>query len=235
MPRKPYRETFDDGPGGWLGWCAGGQGARRLHLRDGVATVWSPWGVDTNHAPPGAGYLHLLYALPLADFGLASMGGANRFLDEGCSHDLTNARMTLTMRGELNARGAQLLLLIQANVGDVRTNDVLIAQPIAVEPEWRDTELLLAPDQDQWLNMGTRGPGADYDRYGQAPISQALQHVDVDLILVLFPLDVQPREAHLVPAGDRDRLLAGAEYEVDHDRLPSGFVQLSEVRIDYPD
>ena len=63
MRRTEYFEDFDATPGGWLGWMGGGGGARRLELRDSVAIVRSPWGVDFNHAPPGAGYLHLLYAL----------------------------------------------------------------------------------------------------------------------------------------------------------------------------
>src|SRR6188768_4142229 len=53
--REAYLETFDHGPGGWYA-------DRRYALRvwDGVAYCYSPWWVDANHAPPGAGYLHLV-------------------------------------------------------------------------------------------------------------------------------------------------------------------------------
>ena len=53
--RRTYVETFDDGPGGWYG-------GRKFALPvwDGVAYCYSPWWVDANHAPPGAGYLHML-------------------------------------------------------------------------------------------------------------------------------------------------------------------------------
>src|SRR5712672_957512 len=53
--RRTYVETFDNGPGGWYA-------DRRyaLPVWDGVAYCHSPWWLDANHAPPGAGYLHLL-------------------------------------------------------------------------------------------------------------------------------------------------------------------------------
>jgi hypothetical protein len=50
-----YRETFDNGAGGWVADLSS-----RLPVWDGVAYCHSPWSIDANHAPPGAGYLHLL-------------------------------------------------------------------------------------------------------------------------------------------------------------------------------
>src|SRR5258706_16071888 len=86
--RHMYLETFDHGPGGW-------SSDRRYALTvwDGVAYCYSPWWVDANHAPPGAGYLHLLLwmhtdrrnyegkeeVLKLLPY------VANRFVDEGYS------------------------------------------------------------------------------------------------------------------------------------------------------
>ena len=54
MPRV-YNEEFTDGPGGWIA-----DVRSPLPIWDGVAHCYSPWTVDANHAPPGAGYLHLL-------------------------------------------------------------------------------------------------------------------------------------------------------------------------------
>ena len=58
-----YVETFDGKGSGWIGWGGPGVGATALDIRDGIAVSRSPWWVDFNHAPPGGGYLHLLYAL----------------------------------------------------------------------------------------------------------------------------------------------------------------------------
>ena len=78
--------------------------------------------------------------------------------------------------------------------------------------------------------MGTRGPGADCESYGEAPIGDALRDVNVDIILVLFPLDIVPAKRL---AGDPHKLRAGKDYELDRSRLPSGWISLDEVRIDY--
>ena len=57
MTPRTYVTTFDDGPGGWVGRKVA------LEVADGIAISRSPWWVDANHAPPGGGYLHLLYIL----------------------------------------------------------------------------------------------------------------------------------------------------------------------------
>lgn len=229
-----YLETFDDGPGGWLGWMAGGGGPRQLELVDGAAKTQPPWGIDFNHAPPGAGYLHLPYVLITSGHQRTDLSGPNRFVNGGYATDLTSARFTVRLRGEMEMRGAELLLLIQAGVPrhnpTVVANLVLKGQPIAVTPDWSEQTLHLAPDPAQWLCMGTRGAGADCPIYGCAPVEQVLRDVNVDLILVLFGLDVVP--AHPLQ-GDPHRLRAGKDYPVDASRLPSGFILLDTVRIDY--
>ena len=55
-----YEETFDRGPGGWWGFAGNHLGLQPLAWRRGVVTTRSPWWIDYNHAPPGAGYLHML-------------------------------------------------------------------------------------------------------------------------------------------------------------------------------
>lgn len=230
--RGDYCETFDDGPGGWLGWEGGGGGPRRLEILQSAAVVRSPWGVDFNHAPPGAGYLHLLYVLlTFPKKAMEALAGRNRFVGGGFSRDLRGADFVVRLKGDLDAKGARLLLLVQADVGPVRANHVLLAQPIPVGPTWRETRLHLAPDPTQWLCLGTRGQGADCASYGFAPIERVLADVNIDLILVLFPLDVRPAVA---VSGDAHRLRAGRDWPVDASRLPRGEVWLDEVRIEYP-
>ena len=55
--RSTYVETFDEGPGGWQNW---GTRDPKPDVRNGIFRTEGPWRVDPNHAPPGAGYLHLL-------------------------------------------------------------------------------------------------------------------------------------------------------------------------------
>ncbi len=63
MMKPIYSESFQDGPGGWCGWISNAGGPKPLELRQHCAVSRSPWWIDYNHAPPGVGYLHLLYAL----------------------------------------------------------------------------------------------------------------------------------------------------------------------------
>jgi len=231
--RRPYIETFDDGPGGWMGWVGGGGGSVRLDVEKSVATVRSPWGVDYNHAPPGAGYLNLLYVLMTQRQPALEYADRNRFYEEGHSTDLTGCRFSVRIRGQVKLQGAQLMLLVQSAVPreqpKVVANYVLAAQPIEITPDWSEQTLKLDPDPAQWLCMGTRGEGAMSSIYGEAPIGPVLHDVNVDLILVLFPLDVRPA---IEIAGDPHRLRAGKDYPIRQDLLPSGFVSLDEIRIE---
>ena len=175
-----YVETFDDGPGGWYGWISNAAGPKPLEIRDGCAISRSPWWIDYNHAPPGAGYLHLLYMLNTA--GKAGehqreVQGENRFVRGGYPTDFTHARMTLRLRGELEARGAQLLLLCQAvqavrEVGGICSGWLLTGQPFRVTPDWSEQTVTarsrsgavempgLTPRPDRLLRRNPAGGGA---------------------------------------------------------------------------
>jgi len=245
LTAKTYVERFEDGPGGWLGWAGPLQPVRPD--MDGSALVSrGPWGVDANHAPPGGGYLHLLFILhtffppefPAVYGDVLATCGKNRFVEDGFSRDLRNARIHVRMRGEVDARGAQLVLLAQANTArDARgeadwdhphvVNQVLAAQPLAITPQWSEQSITLVPNQAQWVQLGSR-----HDQvYSEGPIEDVLSDVNVDLICVFFPLDVQP----LSPIdGDPHVLFAGRDYEIDRARLPKGYVMMDEVRIGRP-
>ncbi len=227
---RTYIENFDQGPGGWIGWDA--EGAQALEIQNGIAVSRGPWWVDFNHAPPGGGYLHLLFCLhthprwntPL----LLEKGGTNRFTAGGFPTDFTEARLTLRLRGEMEGRGAELVLLAQAQVGDIYLNHVLMGQPFVVKPEWSAQTIQLAPDPGQWKCLGSR-----HDRletYGWGEIGPVLRDLNGDIILVLHPLEVVPQGPI---DGDPHRLRAGKDYEVDYSRLPAGHVMMDEVRIEF--
>jgi hypothetical protein len=61
---RVYQETFDSDAGGWVADLSS-----RLPVWDGVAYCHGPWSIDANHAPPGAGYLHLLMYLRTTPWG----------------------------------------------------------------------------------------------------------------------------------------------------------------------
>lgn len=228
-----YRETFDDGPGGWIGWESNALGAKPLEVRDGIAISRSPWWIDYNHAPPGGGYLHLPFCLftrmlPSDPPQYVECGGRNRFIEAGCPTDFTNARLTVRLQGDVQTRGAHLMLLVQAHLGSRAVNHVLTGQPFQITPEWSEQSVVLRPDPDQWTCLGSRHDRTD--DYGWGHVADVLRDVNRDIILVLFPLTIVPLTDL---NGQVHQLKAGEDYEVDRTRLPEGTLMLDEVRIEF--
>lgn len=227
-----YEETFDGRGNGWIGWGGAGVGAVALEKVEGAVVSRSPWWIDPNHAPPGAGYLHLHYCLhttvhkntPLYE----ELSGPNRFINGGYPRDFRNAKVTLRTRGRINEHGSNLVLLVQGDVGPKRINHVLTGQPIDIYEDWHEQTLHLVPDDDQWTCLGSCKDRLDL--YGVGPIEPLLADVNVDIILVHFPLNVQPLgEVN----GDRYTLHPGTHYDVDTSRLPSGELYLDSIRIEF--
>jgi hypothetical protein len=211
--RDPDVETFDDGPGGWLVWPGPGEYVRP-EIRDGVLLSRSPWSVDANHAPPGLGYLHLLAFLITRGELVQDVGRPNRFVDEGYDRDLTNARLTVPLRGELEHRGAELVILAQADIPGTRANYVLTGQPFQVTSDWNEQTITLAPEHDQWDCLGARHDLSHF--YGCGDIADVLRDVNVDLIFVLFLLRIVPLSSGL----DIHRLRPHRDYEPNDQYLP---------------
>ena len=228
--RETYVENFDKGPGGWV--------ANRYHplpIFDGVAYCFGPWYLDSHHAPPGAGYLHMLMYLhtnPKAHN--EKVGGKNRFLEQRQSTDLTNARLTVRLRGEIDLQGAQLVLLAQAATQGTTANFVLSGQPLRITHEWSEQTITLVPEPSQWTCLGARE--SMKSRYGCADIAAVLKDVNVDLIFVLFPLKVvswgEVKEPHKLRAGED--YPNEPSYPVYQKYLPKGIVMFDWLKIEYP-
>ena len=234
MAPRTYIETFDDGPGGWIAWLGQNQPAP-AELTNGALVSRSPWGIDSNHAPPGGGYLHLLFILftaPQPDPGplYGPLMQGNRFIAGGYPRDFRNARVTARLKGQVHLKGAELRLHCQSRVGDKAINFVLSSQPFTVTPEWSEQTITLVPDPDQWLCLGARHDMAT--AYGYGEIENVLRDVNVDIILLLHPLQVVPLTAeehgphHRRPEGD---------YPVDRAYLPTGHIMMDEIRIEFPE
>ncbi len=236
---RTFRETFDHGPCGWIGWEAP-VGPTPIEIRDSAAISRSPWWIDCNHAPPDAGYLHILFALhtyhgPKFPETIKKAGGPNPYVAGGFPTNLTNARVTVRLKGEVKLRGAQMCFHVQGNLSQDPSkpnsvNQVLTAQPFQITRDWSEQTVQLVPDQRQWTDLGTRLDRVGF--YGGGGIDQLLRNVNGDFIFVLFPLDVKP----LVPvAGNMHaKWWDGRDGAVDVSRLPEGHVMLDEVRIEFP-
>jgi hypothetical protein len=226
-----YLETFNQHTGGWWGWGGNHLGLQPLVRENGVVTSRSPWWIDYNHAPPGAGYIHMLFSLnlrgPFSDHH-KEIAGPNPFAEQKYPLDFTHARVSVRVRGELELKGAQLVLLVQGRVGETVSGWLLTGQPIAVGPEWSEQTIVAAPDESQWTCLKARHDRQDF--YGFHPLRTILSNVNVNIMLVLFPLEIHPMGEI---RGDPHLLRAGRDYPVWTSRLPEGYVQLDTVRIDF--
>ena len=228
---KSYQETFTDGPGGWHGYQeAPGQRKKQLEWRPGQLTSRSPWGIDYNHAPPGAGYFHMLFCLNT--FGpqteeAKDMGGPNRFIAGRFPIDFAGARITMRSRGELRAQGAKLSVLLQGTADGICTGWVQTRETFDVHEEWMEQTVTLDPDPAGWTALGSRHDRTD--TYGVKPLDNLLVHVDANIMLLLFPIEVVP----MGPVdGDMHQMRAGRDYPAWRHKLPEGYVTLDEVSIE---
>ncbi|MDP6779550.1 MAG: hypothetical protein QGI83_22535, partial [Candidatus Latescibacteria bacterium] len=137
-----------------------------------------------------------------------------------------DAQVTVRLKGELLKRGAEPVILVQGIVEGICSGWLLTGQPFQVSEQWTEQTLVLSPDPAQWTALGSRHDRGD--TYGEMPLELVLRNVDVNVMLVMFPLDVAP----MGPLeGDPHVLRPGRDYPVWRSRLPEGYVILDEVRI----
>ena len=229
MSPKEYVETFDEGPGGWCGWISNQGGPKPLEWTEQGITSRSPWWVDYNHAPPGAGYLHMLAALntagPETEANMDA-GGPNRFIAGGFPVDFTGASLTVRLQGELRTRGAAPVLLIQGVVEGICSGWALTEQPLTVSEDWSEQTLTLEPDPAHWTPLGSRHNRTD--TYGVKPLARVLAGVNANIMFIMFPLKVVP----MGPLdGDPHVLRPEREYPIWRSELPEGYVTVGSVRV----
>jgi|GEM_PF-230082 len=230
---KVYLETFDNGTNGWFD-VLGVEPfpPKPLTLKNGAVESCSPWWVDFNHAPPGGGYLHLIMGLmtnPHWADAAKEAAGANKFVVGGFPKDFTNARLTIRSKGELDLRGAQVCLLVQGMVGEICAGWVLTGQPIKLTKDWSVQTITAVYDPKQWTALGSRHDRTD--TYGVIDLKTILSDVNINLYIVLFPLDVVPNAKI---QGDPHRLRAGVDYVADESKLPKGCIMIDSVKIEFP-
>ena len=229
--KTEYVETFEDGPGGWYAWISNFEGPKPLAYEKSSVTARSPWWIDYNHAPPGAGYMHMLACL--STYGpeteaIKEAGGPSRFIADGYPTDFTNAKMTVRLKGELLKRNAELVMLVQGGVDGICSGWLLTGQPLQVSEQWTEQTLTFVSDPSQWTALGSRHDRTD--SYGIKPLEKVLRNVDFNIMLVMFPLNVVPMGSIV---GDPHILRSGHDYPVWQSKLPEGYLILDEIRIQF--
>ena len=226
-----YFEEFDDDPGGWMRVANNFDPPTALPIRNGAVRCQGPWWVDYNHAPPGGGYLQLLMAMvthgPTTE-AVREVSGKNRFTAGKYPTNFTNARMTLRTRGELEAAGTKLSLLIQGSVDGITSGWVLSGDTFAVNSEWTETTVTAKPDPALWTSIGSRHDRTD--TYGEKPLITVLGNVNVNIHIIMFP--VKPRPMGEI-GGDPHMLRAGRDYPIWPSSIAQDYVEIDRVQIDF--
>jgi len=226
-----YVEDFDAGPGGWMRVVDNHSPVAALPIRDGAVRCQGPWWVDYNHAPPGGGYLQLLMCLVTrgaAGESTREAAGENRFVKGNYPTDFTGARMTLRLRGELEAAGTQFSLLLQGSVDGIISGWVLTGQTFTVTPDWSEQSVVCVPDQSHWVSLASRHDRTD--TYGEKPFRSILSNVNVNIHLLMFP--VKPRPMGRI-GGDPHQLRAGRDYPIWPSSIAQGYVEVDRVSIEF--
>ena len=228
---ETYMETFNDGAGGWYIWLDNFKGAAQLEMNGHAIVSRAPWDIDYNHCHPGGGYMHLLFCLellgPLGEMMCEAGGGCNRFIEGGYSTNLTEAQLSVRIKGELEKRGSELCLNIQGSQGTHSAAWALSGQPISVTPDWTWQTITLTADERQWTFMGSRHDRTDH--YCHIDLKTVLAD-PYNIILMLLPVNVVPMGSL---DGDMHKLRPEYDYPVWHSKLPDGYVMIDEVKIEY--
>jgi len=226
-----YVEDFDDGPGGWMRVVDNYSPIAALPIRDGAVRCQGPWWVDYNHAPPGGGYLQLLMCLVTRGApgeSTRDAAGENRFVKGNYPTDFTNAKITMRLRGELEAAGTHLSVLLQGSVDGICSGWVLSGQPFTVTPEWSEQTVQCVPDPSQWTSLGSRHDRTD--TYGEKPLLSVLGNVNVNIHILMFP--VKPRPMGRIN-GDPHLLRAGRDYPIWPSSIAQGYVEVDRVAFEF--
>ena len=110
--------------------------------------------LDSNHAPPGPGYVQILFIL-LTTYDKRTSdlyypySGANRFVKGNYPTDFTNAKLILRLRGEFREGGAKLVLFVHSRFDDYRLAHLLTGQPFEVARQWSEQSVTLTTKPDQ--------------------------------------------------------------------------------------
>ncbi len=152
---------------------------------NGHNEIKSPWWLDENHAPPGAGYLNLLtWTYPKEPI------------------DISNAILELEIATQnLNLKGSKLLFWFQNNAPNGKfANFALTGTPIDVKSDGITRRILLdlSSKKDNWTCLGTSLSRAD--TYDCMPVEESAKKVDIDFGFIIFPVSSNP-DPTLQPTG----------------------------------
>jgi len=205
-----YRHDFADGHGGWgtsrtlltaadlpasyrtcwVSWLSLYACNIDAPVQNGRMQLTSPWWLDPNHAPPGAGYLSLITWVYLDGPAGSSTFGKPTL-------DLTGTTLEVALRApDLELAGGRLMFFFNTSMpGGKYANYAYSRTPIdaKLRPGDRDltlVEIKLSSDADAWTCLGTSDVKSDL--YACVDVTQAMRAIDNAFGFMILPVSDSP-------------------------------------------
>lgn len=156
----------------------------------------SPWWIDYNHKPPGAGLLNVLFVIWLDSY----YGGLRQK-----SLDLRDARLHCrVMIAEANLKGNHVYFWFQTFNSEENKyhNYVLTKRPLDVSKaasSWRDVTIPINTDGADWTCLGSSQERSD--KYACGSIEMDLQNVNANLGFIQMQVDPYDQPFGIVRLG----------------------------------
>jgi len=174
----------------WISWLGLHACTIDVPVANDRMVLESPWWLDPNHAPPGAGYL-----------GLVTWTYVDGEPDEATygvpTVDLRGVTLRVALRAEnLDLKGSHLNFWFQTTMPDGRfANFVYRRAPIEkrLPSNGSDLELVeitLSGEPEAWTCLSSAADRSDF--YGCMDVQDAMREVDQDFGLILFPVSGSP-------------------------------------------
>lgn len=148
----------------------------------GECVLSSPWWLDPNHAPPGAGYLNLLLYNYIDTIFPGNKAGI----------DLTGKTLYLELRSKsLELKQSKLLFWFQTKASNGKhINFAFTAAPIILDQNRTIVKLKLTNKPADWTCLGSSIDRAN--TYDCVSIAEAITNVNLDFGLVILPTSDDP-------------------------------------------
>jgi hypothetical protein len=149
---------------------------------NGEAILQSPWWLDSNHAPPGEGFLNLI----MYNYIDSIFSGKRKTLN------LVNRTLYLELRAKnLNLKQSKLYFWFQTKAPNGKyINYAFIKSPIILEEGGKILKIKFTSNPIDWICLGSNNDRKD--TYDCIPLKDAIYDVNIDFGLIIFPTSDDP-------------------------------------------
>jgi len=193
-----------------------------------------PWWVDGNHAPPGYGYLSLVFLCLLRPDKLQNMS----FDPHLCYPNMREMNIRGKIRGHsADLKGADLLFWFQcySEKTEKNINYALIGKPLnekLLNGKINDFELNVdVENTEDWVCLGSCAEKSHL--YGELDLNNLDAAKPLNMGFILTPMDVKPVWPDECDLSSPMNLTTESLWPIDTHSLPTGTIAIYDLEIEY--